>query len=104
MVYLAFVTVLLLAALAVCIPVLIKIARQGRERRQQWKAGELQPDTGDANSESADAGSTVDVHASDTEDAAHTEQASGDDIRRCSNCGAENGREYRYCQSCAQRL
>lgn len=89
--YFLFITVLLLAGLAVTIPVLVAIFRDGRERRQQMQSGELEhyPES------------------NEKEDGLQTtpeDENTRNGTRNCSNCGAENSTDFIYCQDCTQRL
>ncbi|WP_128226271.1 DUF7577 domain-containing protein [Halobacteriaceae archaeon SHR40] len=89
--YFLLVTVLLLAGLAVTIPVLVDIFREGRERRQQLQSGELEhyPESNEKE---------------DGLQATLEDENDRNGTRNCSNCGAENSTDFIYCQDCAQRL
>ena len=73
--YVLTATVLALVALAVAIPVLLDIAREGRER---WRAGGPDPPVGDG-----------------------TDDAEG---VRCGHCGTVNEPGFAYCEECSWAL
>lgn len=74
--YLLAMTVMALVALAAAIPVLVEIAREGRER---WRAGG--PERPGAGPESDKAGDV-----------------------RCRHCGTKNEPGYAYCEACSRAL
>ncbi|MDS0260067.1 hypothetical protein NDI56_11745 [Haloarcula sp. S1CR25-12] len=74
--YLLAVTVLALVALAVAVPVLLDIAREGRER---LRAGGPTRPADDADSDGADG-------------------------VRCPHCETENEPGYAYCEECSRAL
>lgn len=82
--YLLAITVLLLVALALAVPVLVGIAREGLERSRQ--SGKTYPDE------------DGDIAPSTTSADDRT------DTLVCSHCGAENSAEFSYCQDCAKQL
>jgi hypothetical protein len=89
--YFLLVTVLLLAGLALTIPVLVDIFHDGRERCQQMQSGESEHDPRDTNDE----------------DGLQTRLENEnvlDGTCNCPNCGAENSTDFIYCQDCAHRL
>ncbi|MBV0925765.1 hypothetical protein KTS45_16290 [Halomicroarcula limicola] len=77
--YLLAVTVMALVALAAAAPVLLGIAREGRERLRRGGP---------------------DLRAAPAE----TEAQSDSSDRRCRHCGAENAGEFAYCRECAGPL
>ena len=85
--YLLFVTVLLLFALALTLPVLRDIVREGLERHQQRKTEKIESD--------ADTGQVGPSDADSSDDSV---------CQRCPHCGAVNKREYSFCQECAEPL
>ncbi len=74
--YLLVVTVMALVAFAAAIPVLLDIAREGRERLRE---GPVSPVEG-------------------------ADEGDGDDGVRCRHCGTVNEGEYAYCEECSQQL
>lgn len=95
-IYFAIVTLLLLVALGVGIPILKGILEEGLERRRKWKSGELEPYTED---EEFDRGPPAALEG-ETTAAETTEQP----CRTCRQCGAENDMAFRYCRRCIAPL
>ena len=87
--YFLSVTVLLLFALALTLPVLRDIVREGLDRRQQRSIEEIESD-GDAGAERNGPSTTEDTGESGSQ--------------RCSHCGATNDAEYTFCQKCSEPL
>jgi hypothetical protein len=82
--YLLFVTVLLLFALAITLPVIRDIVREGLQRRREW-----------------------DTERNDDQNANPAGQREVDDsteTRRCPQCGAENRAAFKFCEECAEPL
>lgn len=88
--YVTIVVVLLLAAFAVCLPVMVEIVREGRRRREKWKSGELEPPT-------AESGGVHDTRS-------RAGERTGADEVACRHCGAANSVGYVFCQECTGRL
>lgn len=84
--YLLGVTVLLLVALGLTIPVLIDIFREGLQRQGALDKTDTERDAVDPATQSHPA------------DDASTETGV------CSNCGVQNDPKFTYCQQCAKRL
>jgi hypothetical protein len=80
--YVLVVTVMALVALAAAIPVLVGIAREGRER---LRMGGPEPPT------------------SEGEDGENIGQ-NGTDGVHCPHCGTENEAGYDYCEACSRAL
>lgn len=89
--YAAVILVLLLFALGVSIPVLVRIFREGLERRRKWKNGEIERYTED---EEYDRGPAAPLE----------EDAAGRTRLTCRHCGAKNDPAFRYCGRCAAPL
>lgn len=87
--YLFGVTVALLLALAVTLPVIRNIVLEGLERRREWKDDEIERDP-------TDKGATTDAHSS--------EEGTDGSESQCQHCGAVNESKYRFCEECAEPL
>jgi hypothetical protein len=83
--YLLVITVLLLFALALTIPVVVDILREGVQHEGAWRFADQ-----DEDAVGSDTPTTSDTDTPDT--------------RPCPNCGATNDGNYRYCEQCATRL
>ena len=81
--YLLAVTVMLLFALALAIPVLRDIVMEGLERHYDRKTSDIESGTDRS-------GGSSDTHDSDG--------------KRCPHCGTVNDGEYNFCQECAAQL
>jgi len=81
--YLLAVTILLLFALAITLPVIRDIVREGLDRHHERKTDSLEaePTGPDGSGDELDA-----------------------DRRRCPHCGTVNDSEYSFCQGCSERL
>lgn len=90
--YVGVITVLLLVALGVSIPVLTRIVRDGLERRRERQAGERERDTADEEYDRITTAAELD------------EDAEGSTRLRCRQCGAENDPTFTYCRRCATSL
>ena len=90
-VYVAVITILLLVALAVAIPVLKRIVVEGLERRRKWNAGEIERYAED---EEFDRGPPA---------ALDGDAATGRRVT-CPRCGATNEAGFRYCRDCTEQL
>lgn len=88
--YFLGVTILLLIALAVTLPVIRDIVLEGIERRRKWKEDEIERYTED---EEFDAGPSAEQTDDDTTGR-----------QRCSHCGEINDAGYAFCQQCAEPL
>lgn len=91
-VYLVVVAVLLLLGLAVSIPVLFGIFRDGVERQRERRAGEAERYIEDPE---YDRGPPAAVDDAD---------AAGEPRLTCRHCGAVNEAGFRYCRRCAEPL
>ena len=91
--YLIVITVLLLAALVICLPVLVGIVREGLERQRKWRSGELEKYTPDPEFEAGPG-------------AARTEDGEVLPPGRvsCPYCGATNDAAFTFCGRCASPL
>ncbi|MFC7131731.1 MULTISPECIES: DUF7577 domain-containing protein [Salinibaculum] len=90
-VYAAVITVLLLVALAVAIPVLKRIVVDGIERRRKWKTGEMERYTEDPE---FDRGPPA---------ALDGDAETGPGVT-CTQCGTANEAGFTYCENCLGRL
>jgi len=82
-----------LVVLAVCLPVLADIAREGCDRHRQWKAGEIEPYTEDTE---YDAGPPAVLVADGGDRPA--------EWTTCPFCGTANDCEFAVCRHCARWL
>lgn len=91
--YLLGITGLLLAALVICIPVLVNIVREGLERREQWRTGEIEMYSPD---QTFDAGPPA------------VREEVGQDLPpgmvACPYCGATNEAGFAFCGRCASPI
>ncbi len=83
--YFVVITALLLFALALTIPVVIDILREGIQHQGAWRFR----DQSDEQTRSDNSATAV---------------TDMDEAWTCSNCGATNDPEFTYCQRCAERL
>jgi len=90
--YLLAVTILLLVALAVTLPVIRDIILEGIERRREWKDDEIERDT---DGEVFDAGPSATRVDGDETDPDH---------QTCRHCGTVNDAGYTFCEECAEPL
>ncbi|WP_340100098.1 DUF7577 domain-containing protein [Salinibaculum salinum] len=90
--YLLAVTILLLVALAVTLPVIRDIVLEGIERRREWKDDEIERDT---DGEVFDAGPPT---------AGADEVQTDPDRQTCRHCGTVNDAGYTFCEECAEPL
>jgi hypothetical protein len=81
--YLLAVTILLVLALAITLPVLRNIVREGLERHRDRKTADVESETAGSD-ELGDDSDGVGKH--------------------CPHCGTVNDGEYRFCQRCAEQL
>ena len=89
--YVWIVTILLLVAFGVSLPVLKRIFLDGLERHRKWQAGEIDRYTEDEEYDRV-APPAVD------------ENADGTSRSTCRQCGAENDPTFTYCRRCATPL
>jgi hypothetical protein len=90
-IYAAVITILLLVALAVAIPVLKQIVVDGIERRRKWQSGEMERYTEDEEYNSGPPAALDDESAPQTR-------------LNCRHCGAENDPAFTYCSECVEPL
>ncbi len=90
--YLFVITVLLLFALAVSIPVLVNIVREGLERRREWKSGERERYT-----EDEEFGPEPPITETD-------ENGTSPDGQVCRHCATVNDATYSFCKECSEPL
>lgn len=86
-----FVTVTALAAIAgavATVPVFMGIVREARERRRQWRSGEMERYATD--------------EAYDTEMPTVEELPPGSTV--CRHCGTINDAGFRYCENCLEEM
>lgn len=91
LIYTALITLLLLVAIGVSIPVLKQIVRDGLERHRKRQAGEIERYIEDEEYER-------------TPSTALDEDMEGDTRLTCRHCGATNDLEFAYCRRCAKPL
>ncbi|OLZ41999.1 hypothetical protein A6E15_13875 [Natrinema saccharevitans] len=89
--YAVAIGVLLLVALGVCVPVLVRIVRDGLERHHKRRAGELKRYTDD---EEFDRGPSASL---ETDPAGRTHVT-------CRHCGTVNDAGFTYCRRCTTPL
>lgn len=90
--YLLVITILLLAALAVTLPVIRDIILEGIERRREWKDDEIERDTDD------------EVFDADPSTTGADKNETDSDRQTCRHCGTVNDAGYTFCEECAEPL
>jgi len=91
--YLLVITVLLLAALMICIPVLVDIVREGLDRREEWQTGEREMYTPDPEFE-AGPPAVLDEERANLPPGKVA----------CPYCGATNESGFAFCGHCASPI
>jgi len=91
--YLLVITVLLLAALMICIPVIVNIVREGLDRREQWRADEIELYSPDPKFE-AGPPAVLDEETPDLPPG----------MVACPYCGATNESGFAYCGRCVSPI
>ena len=81
--YVLVITILLLFALAITLPVIRDIVFEGLERRRQWDSEKTDTTATDTTTALPDAETTT---------------------RDCPHCGATNDADYEFCQQCSEPL
>jgi len=90
--YLLAVTILLLIALAVTLPVIRDIVLEGIERRREWKDDQIERNT------------DSEVFDADSPDTRADEDETDPDHQTCRHCGTVNDAGYTFCEECAEPL